>query len=80
MGRVKGPRDELDVEKIKKRRLRRRLSLMPWISPRGNKMRDRSARTSAVGRVSYWCGQKNRRATHRQVDKWRLALEGDTGG
>lgn len=50
----KRPGDELDVEKIKKRRLRVRLSLMPWISRRGNKMRDRSARTSAVGRVSYW--------------------------
>ena len=80
MGGVKAPRDELDVEKMKKRRLRRRLSWISRISRRGNKMRDRSARTSAVGRVSYWCGKKNRRATHRQVDKWRLALEGDTGG
>jgi len=54
--------DELDVEKMKTRRLRRRLSLMPWISRRGSKMRDRSARTSAVGERlvsgTYELGQK----------------------
>lgn len=59
----------LEVEKMKKRRQRRPLSLIPWMSRMGNRMRVRSAITSAVRARNRVSGGKAEICVHTHTDE-----------